>query len=170
MTLAPRYIFVAIFLACAGILGFGLYLQESRHLLACPMCVVQRIAFFAVGITALFAAVHNPGKAGRAAYAGFTALFALAGLVVAVRQVWLQHHPALADCGISPEEAFLNALPLARWWPAMFTANGDCARVTWTFLGFSIPELSLGLFAGLLILTMIVAKVSLRKVHAISGA
>lgn len=170
MIVVPRYIFLTIFLTCAAILGFGLYLQETRHLLACPMCVVQRMAYMAAGITALVAAVHNPGRMGRVAYAGLTGLFALAGLVVAARQVWLQHHPVMADCGISPEEAFLNALPLAQWWPAMFTANGDCARVTWTFLGFSIPELSLALFAGLLVLTMIVAKVSFRKAHVLSGA
>ena len=40
-----------------------------------------------------------------------------------------------------------GALPqrpaLAKWWPAMFEANGDCTKVDWTFLGLSVPELSL---------------------------
>lgn len=160
---SPRHLFVAIFLACAGGLAFGLYLQEYRSLLACPMCVAQRIAYFAVGITALVAAIHDPGRAGRFVYSGLAGTFALAGLVVALRQVWLIYHPQLADCGISPEEAFLNALPLAKWWPAMFVANGDCARVTWTFLGFSIPELSAALFAGLLGLAVLAAFVAPRK-------
>lgn len=160
MILSPRNLYAAIFLACAGILGFGLYLQEYRHLLACPMCVVQRIAYIAVGITALAAAIHNPGRAGRYVYSGLAGIFAIGGLAVAARQVWLIYHPQLAECGVSAEEAFLNALPLARWWPAMFTANGDCARVTWSFLGLSIPELSAGLFAGLLALAIVAAFVS----------
>lgn len=148
----PRCLFLAIFLTCAAVLGFGLYLQETRHLLPCPMCVVQRIAYLAVGIIALAATLHNPVKHGRLVYAVLAGLFSIAGLTVAARQVWLQHHPIFAECGIGPEEVFLNALPLAKWWPAMFAANGDCARVTWTFLDFSIPELSLGLFGALLLL------------------
>ena len=170
MPISPRRIFIAVFLACAGILAFGLYLQETRHLLACPMCVVQRIAYFAVGIVALGAAIHDPGKVGRYVYAGITGLFAATGLVVAARQVWLQYHPALAECGISPEEVFLNALPLAKWWPAMFSANGDCARVAWTFLGFSIPELSLALFVALLALAILAGIASPKAERSGAGA
>ncbi|MBI2314415.1 MAG: disulfide bond formation protein B [Betaproteobacteria bacterium] len=157
---SPRHVFMAIFLACAGSLAFGLYLQEYRNLLACPMCVVQRIAYFGIGLTALAGAIHDPARIGRYVYSGLAGTFALTGLAVALRQVWLVYHPQLAECGISPEEAFLNALPLAKWWPAMFTANGDCARVTWSFLGLSIPELSAALFLGLLALAILAAFVS----------
>ena len=37
---------------------------------------------------------------------------------------------------------FLNGLPLAKWWPAMFEANGDCTKVDWTFLGLTIANWS----------------------------
>jgi disulfide bond formation protein DsbB len=62
--------------------------------------------------------------------------------VVALRQAWLVRYPEAFECGISPEEAFLNALPLARWWPTMFEANGDCADVTWKFMGLTLPDWS----------------------------
>jgi protein dithiol:quinone oxidoreductase len=148
-----RLLFLFIAAATFGLIGFAsYYLQGVKHLLPCPMCVAQRIVYAAIGLTALIAAVHGPGLMGRRAYAGLMGLFALTGLGSAARQVWLTYHPQSFDCGISPEEAFLNALPLAKWWPGMFEAEGDCAKVAWKFLGLSIPELSAIAFTGFLLL------------------
>lgn len=154
----PRLAFFAVFALCLAALGFALYLQEARGLLPCPLCVIQRIAYLAAGLTGLAAAALNPGRTGRRAFTLAIALFALAGLAVAARQVWFQLHPAFASCGISPEEKFLNALPLAHWWPALFAANGDCTRIGWTLLGFSLPELSFGLFAVIALLGLAAAR------------
>ena len=141
--------------ACFGLIAFALiYFQGVKHLLPCPMCVAQRIAYAAIGLTALVAAVHGPGLTGRRAYAGLMGLFALAGLASAGRQVWLTYYPESFDCGISPEEAFLNALPLAKWWPRMFEAEGDCAQVAWKFLSLSIPEWSAVAFTGFLLFSL----------------
>ena len=71
--------------------------------------------------------------------------------------MYLTYNPQAAECGISPEERFLNGLPLAQWWPAMFEANGDCTRVDWTFLGLSVPELSLIAFVLLSGLAIVAA-------------
>jgi disulfide bond formation protein DsbB len=152
MRLNPRPLFLVIFLTSVGLLACALYLQEVEHLLPCPLCVVQRVAYWLVGVTAVLAFVHNPRKVGRRIYSGLLTLFALAGALVALRHAWLVRHPGGFECGISPEEAFLNALPLARWWPAMFEANGDCAKVTWKFMLLSIPDWSFlffVLFAGI---------------------
>ena len=119
------------------------YLQEKLGLLPCPLCVIQRIFFILFSLTALAAAFHRPAGAGRWLYLGLLDLWATLGAAVAAWQVYLTYHPQAAECGISPEERFLNGLPLAKWWPAMFEANGDCTKVDWTFLGLSVPELSL---------------------------
>lgn len=148
--------FAALFAAVLCALGFGLYLQLQKGLLPCPLCVIQRIAFIAIGITALLTAVFSTQRRGQLVGATATALFALSGFVFAARQVWLIRHPELAECGISPEEKLLNELPLAQWWPAMFQANGDCTVVAWTFLGLSVAELSLALFAGVTLFALIV--------------
>lgn len=132
-------------LGCLALLGFAVYyLQGAVGLLPCPLCVIQRIFFILFALTALAAGLHRPaGGGGRWLYAGLLDLWATLGAAVAAWQVYLTYHPQAAECGISPEERFLNGLPLAKWWPAMFEANGDCARVDWTFLGLSVPELSL---------------------------
>lgn len=151
-----RIIFLLIFLACAGLVSYALYLQLADGLLPCPLCIFQRIAYWLVGSIALLAFLHHPQQQGRRIYCGLILLFSLAGAIVAGRQAWLIRFPEAFECGISPEEAFLNELLLARWWPEMFEANGDCTDGTWQFLSLTIPDWSLlaflafALTAGLL--------------------
>ncbi|HBZ29829.1 MAG TPA: disulfide bond formation protein B [Nitrosomonas nitrosa] len=147
-----RTIFLLIFLSCASLIGYALYLQEIKGLLPCPLCVAQRMAYWGVGLTALLAFLHNPKKIGYRLYGGFMLIFALLGTLIAGRHAWLIRYPESFECGISPEEAFLNALPIAEWWPAMFEANGDCADVSWQFLSLTIPDWSLIAFLILFLL------------------
>ena len=146
MKLEMRFLFLFIFLVCAGLLGYAVYLQEAKHLLPCPLCVMQRIAYWLVGLTALAAFVHNPQTTGRRGYSVVVALFALAGAAVAAYHSWLIRHPQDSGCSISAEETFINSLPLAQVWPGMFAANGDCAHVAWKFLTLTIPDWSLFCF------------------------
>lgn len=154
--LKPRILFLAVGVSCFVLMGFGAYwLQGRLGLLPCPLCVVQRIAFLAVGVAALAAAAFGPTRRGAVRFwSALTGLFALAGLVVAVRHVWLTYFPESIECGITPEERFLNALALARWWPGMFEANGDCADVKWKFLTLTIPEWAAVWFAGFVVFSL----------------
>jgi protein dithiol:quinone oxidoreductase len=147
MKLQPRLLFLFVFLACAGLLGFALYLQMFKQLLPCPLCVAQRLAYWLTGLVALLAFLHNPRALGRRIYSVLLAIPALAGALVAGRHAWLVRYPESFDCGISPEEEFLNALPFAKWWPGMFEANGDCAHSTWKLFSLLIPDWSLMWFA-----------------------
>ena len=154
--LKPRLIYLFMAVSCFGLMGFGAYwLQGKLGLLPCPLCVVQRIAFLAVGAAALAAAALGPTSRWAIRFWGaLTGLFSLAGLVVAVRHVWLTYFPESMECGITPEERFLNALALARWWPGMFEANGDCADVKWKFLSVTIPEWAALWFAFFLLASL----------------
>jgi disulfide bond formation protein DsbB len=145
--LSSRLIFLAIFLASAGLMGYGLYLQHVQNLEPCPLCILQRYAFIAVGIVALIAVAHGPGRLGRAAYGALIVLASAAGAAVAGRQTWLQHNPPKAlDCG--PDLAYmLESFPLSQVLPKIFKGEGDCAKVVWKFLGLSIPEWALVWFA-----------------------
>jgi disulfide bond formation protein DsbB len=137
-----RAIFLLVFLGCASLVSYALYLQLVKNLLPCPLCVVQRVAYWLVGLIALLAFFHSPGTIGRRIYSGMMAVFAFTGAVVALRQSWLVRYPEAFECGISPEEKFLNALPIAQWWPSMFEANGDCADVTLKFALLTLPDWS----------------------------
>lgn len=150
----PSYIFLLILLICTSLLGYAQYLQHVENLLPCPLCVAQRVAFWLTGIIALLAFLHKPRITGRRLYGFLIAAFALTGAVIAGRHAWLIRYPESFECGISPEEAFLNALPIAEWWPGMFEANGDCANVDWKFLSLTLPDWSLIAFITLGVLAV----------------
>lgn len=143
MQLNIRFLFLLIFISCGLLLGYALILQNTQGLLPCPLCVAQRFVYWLVGLTALAAFILHPASPMRRWYAGLVATFSLAGAAVALHHLRVIRYPTDMGCGVSPEEKFINALPLARWWPGMFEANGDCAKVTWRFLSLNIPEWSL---------------------------
>ncbi|MFN3398518.1 MAG: disulfide bond formation protein B [Sulfurimicrobium sp.] len=147
MIISFRAMFLAVLACCLGVLGFGLYLQHGLHLEPCPLCILQRIAFICVGLTALVAYLFNPGIVGRMFFGLLTALFSAAGAGVAARNIWLQHLPPdqVPECG--PGLGYLiDAFPLAKALPMVLQGSGECANVAWTMLGLSIPAWALGWF------------------------
>jgi disulfide bond formation protein DsbB len=155
MKLNARLIFLAIFLACTGLIAYALYLQHVMHLEPCPMCILQRYAFIAVGIVALIAALHNPPTLVRRIYGGLVLLFASTGAGVAIRHVWLEHNPPqIFDCG-ADVGFLLESFPLTEAFPMIFRGTGDCTKVPWRFLSLSIAEWSLICFVLIFIATVI---------------
>ncbi len=148
-----RIIFLTVFLICAGSLVYAVYLQLVKNLLPCPLCVAQRLSYWVIGLTAIVAVAHNPRTLGRRLYSGVMMIAALVGGVVATRHSWLVRYPESFECGISPEERLLNSLPIARWWPTMFEANGDCSESSWEFMSLTIPDWSAILFILMAILS-----------------
>lgn len=140
---SSRLAFVAIFVFCAGLIGFGLILQHLEGIEPCPLCIIQRYGFVACGILALVAALHDPQTAVRRVYAGLVLMAAVAGGSVSVRQVWLQHYPPdTSVCG--PDlQYMLQSFPLSDSLPMLFRGDGDCSKVDWTFLSLSIAEWAL---------------------------
>lgn len=146
--LQPRVLLLLIFAACAALLGYGYYLQYGRGLEPCPLCIFQRVCFFAAGLIALAGALHDPDRIGMRVYGGLTLLAAIAGLVFAGRQVWLQHLPKdqVPACGPGLEY-WMKTLPFTETFRKVLRGTGECATVDWTFLGLSIAEWSLIWFA-----------------------
>ena len=161
--LRPRWIYAAIFLSCAGLMAFGLYLQHVEHLEPCPLCILQRYAFVVTGLIALVAAIHGAGRIGTWIYSVLVSLSAIAGAAIAARQTWLQHNPPNAlDCG--PDLAYmLESMPLAQVLPKVFKGEGDCAKVVWKFLGLSIPEWALVWFVLFVVAAVFAVTVALRQ-------
>ncbi len=147
--LPSRAIFAAIFVACASLIGFGLVLQHEVGLDPCPMCILQRYAFVAIGMVALIAAIHGPVRVGVKLYSFLIAALAIAGGSVSVRQSMLQRFPAPepAKCMTGDLDFLLGNFPLAQALPKIFQGTGDCAKVEWSLFGLSIAEWALVWFA-----------------------
>jgi protein dithiol:quinone oxidoreductase len=147
------------FLACAGMLAFGYYLQFSVGLEPCPLCILQRIMLLATGIAFLLAAIHHPGRTGAAIYAGAISLCAAAGSAISARHVWIQHLPEgqRPSCGPSLDY-MLSTLGPAKALGRILRGSGECGVVDWTLLSFSIPEWTLAAFLGFLVWAVFLAR------------
>ena len=153
---SSRIFFSIIFVVCASLLGFGLYLEHVVGLEPCPLCVFQRIAYILVALVALIAAIHNPQKLFEKIYTGLMFVASLCGAGIAGRQVWLQHLPEdkIPECGPGLEY-MLDVFPLADALKMVLSGSGECAEVQWTFLSFSIAEWSILCFVGLTVVSLI---------------
>ena len=164
----PRLLFAAPALACAGLLFYGYYLQYFESQDPCPLCLVQRGLYFLVLAVFAIAALHGPGARGARIYPSLGFFFALCGLGVAGRQVWLQHLPADQVPACGPDLYFmLGNLPFGRAMEKLFMGSGQCAEVHWKFLGLSIAEWSLAWFAALALYALWLA---LRKGAAVQSS
>ena len=146
--LSFRQMALAGALACAGLLACGYYLQYFDGQDPCPLCLVQRGFYYAIGLVLLAGAIHGPGRLGARIYSIGAFLFAAGGLATAVRHVWLQHLPPDQVPACGPDLFFmLDNLPLGRTLQLLLRGSGQCAEVHWRFLGLSIAEWSLAWFA-----------------------
>lgn len=148
--LTPRLALGLVALATVGAMAFGLYLQHVEGLAPCPLCVLQRVGFVGCGIVAGAGALFaRRARALKLAALG-AALFALAGLGVAVwHNVLIWFPPDSLSCG-RPFEWFSDDFPLVVWLPKIFRGDGDCLAVEWHLLGLTIPQWSVVIFVGLL--------------------
>ena len=145
-----RLLYAAPALICAALLGYGYYLQYFDNQDPCPLCLVQRGFYYGILLLFAIAALHFPGRTGRLLYCSAATVAALGGFGVAARQVWLQHLPADQVPACGPDLFFMmENFPLGRVLEKLFMGSGQCAQVTWRFLGLSIAEWSLACFAAL---------------------
>lgn len=158
--LHPRFGYFVGFLVCLGILGFALYLQYVQGQEPCPLCILQRVAWMALGGVFLVATLQGPARVGAVIYG--VLLFVIAGLGTAVagRHVWLQHLPRDQVPACGPDLDFmLQQFPLSETLRRVLAGSGECAETGWTFMGLSIAGWSLvwlvliGLFAVFLTVT-----------------
>lgn len=152
-----RIAFVLIAVACASLLGYGLYLQHVEWLDPCPLCILQRIGFMLIAFFALLAAIHDPGPRGRRVYGTMILLSAGFGGGVAGWHARMQSLPAdlIPECG--PGLGYM--LENFPFWDAVrnvFEGSGSCAEVDWMFLGLSMPWWSLFWFIGLGAVTLVI--------------
>jgi protein dithiol:quinone oxidoreductase len=128
------------FLACVGLLAYAYYAQFVMHLEPCPLCIFQRIGFFVLAVIFLAATLQDPTAFGRRVYALLLSLAALATIGVALRHLYIQSLPpdAVPACGASLD-FMLKVFSLSEVLVKVLTGSGECAKITWEFLGLAMP-------------------------------
>jgi protein dithiol:quinone oxidoreductase len=128
------------FLACTCLVAYAYYAQFVMHLEPCPLCIFQRIGILVLGVVFLIAAAHDPVAWVRRLYALLLALAALATIAIAARHLYIQSLPAdsVPACGASLD-FMLKVFSLSQVLVKVLTGSGECAKVTWEFLGLAMP-------------------------------
>lgn len=126
-----------ICLVCGALLSVALIMEHVMGLAPCPLCMMQRLWVFAVGLIAYISLLHNPRWG---IYPLLGSLATLIGAGFSIRQLWLQGLPddEKPACG-APLQYLLDGNQFSEALSAMTSGTGDCAQVSWSLLGVSIP-------------------------------
>ncbi|HLD17087.1 MAG TPA: disulfide bond formation protein B [Coxiellaceae bacterium] len=152
--MTKRRYFIVGFLFCLLALAGGFYLEHVFNFVPCALCVLQRVCLIVVALVFLSGSFRAPNQS---SFLPLTAwVFSLAGGLLALRQVWLEHHLSGVNEGAClPGMTFLfKTLPFHKaLWEAVKGSN-ECAQIHGTLFGLTLPTWSLGAFILLLLLSL----------------
>lgn len=143
-------------LSSVFLIGAAYYFQHVVGLKPCFLCIIQRMAVMAIGVGSLVMLI-NPEKLITRILGNLIYIIAsLIGLSAALRQMYMQRFPdPYASCGPGFEYVLENN-PIVEALPKLLTATGSCSEVDWSFLGLSMAELMIPVFAIYLVLNIYV--------------
>ncbi len=149
-----------------SLLGIAFYLEYVNGLEPCPLCFLQRLIFFCIGIVCLVSATHKSTRYTKH-YSYTVTILATLGSCLSIRHLYLQSLPFDQMPACLPGLSYmLQEFPLLDLVKAMIMGTGDCGQIAWSFLGLSIPGWTLVAFMGIFfanILQLIQLKIASRS-------
>lgn len=138
--------FVTLGMGCLGLVTFGMALQNMLHLAPCPLCIFQRLLYIVIGVIGLLGFFIPVGYL---LWRALIVVLAALGFGVAAYQTWMQAFPHLApECSFTDPNIFERIVDwLGMQMPSLFLATGFCTSREWEFLGLSMANWSVVIFA-----------------------
>ncbi len=145
MLVTRRKLFLTGFLISVLLIVYVLYTQYVLGLEPCPLCILQRVAVIALGISFLLLALRPPQrKQSKFLTSILLVMISSAGAGIAARHVWLQNLPPDKVPGCGPGLDFMMAnFPLSDVLEMVFSGSGECAEISWSFAFLSMPAWAL---------------------------
>ena len=145
MLVTRRHLLLTGFLISAFLIIYVLYTQYVLGLEPCPLCILQRVAVIALGLSFLLLAVRPPQRKQSKFLASLLlVMISSAGVGIAARHVWLQNLPPDKVPGCGPGLDFMMAnFPLSEVLEMVFSGSGECAEISWSFAFLSMPAWAL---------------------------
>ncbi|GAA0816141.1 disulfide bond formation protein DsbB [Colwellia asteriadis] len=134
-------------LSALGLELTALFFQYSMDLAPCIMCVYQRLAILAIVIAGIIGAAGHNNIIARVTAFSLWGTGAIWGGLIALEHIEMQSNSGslFFSCEFIPN--FPTWAPLHEWLPFLFEATGDCGEISWQFLGFSMPQWMLVIYA-----------------------
>lgn len=124
----------------------ALYFQYGMKLNPCVMCIYERVALFAIVFAGIVGLIAPSWLLVRLVALGLGLGGAIKGLMLSIQHVGYQLNPNPWDqCPLMVE--FPSFLPLDQWLPAVFHPTGLCSEINWQFLGFTMVQWLVFIFA-----------------------
>ncbi|TDQ58039.1 thiol:disulfide interchange protein DsbB [Mesocricetibacter intestinalis] len=124
----------------------ALYFQHGMHLQPCVMCVYERVALAGILLAGLIGALFPAFWLFRLFALATGLISSVKGLFLALKHVDYQTNPGpWNQCSYVAE--FPQTLPLDKWFPYIFSPSGSCSEIAWSFLGFSMAQWIVVIFA-----------------------
>lgn len=124
------------------ILTSAIYFGFANRLEACPLCLMQRLCTFLFGFFCLMGLCLSTLRRARGV-AVMQMLSMAAGIYFASRQLWLQSLPVDSSAVCMPGfDALVHYFSKTQIVTALLWGTGDCAEVTWRWLGLTMPAWS----------------------------
>ena len=141
MLVTRRHLLLTGFLFCVLLIAYALYTQYVLGLEPCPLCILQRVAVIALGVSFLLLALRPPQrKQSKFLTSILLVMISSAGVGIAARHVWLQNLPPDKVPGCGPGLDFMMAnFPLSEVLEMVFSGSGECAEISWSFAFLSMP-------------------------------
>jgi disulfide bond formation protein DsbB len=126
----------------------ALFFQYVMGLEPCIMCIYQRVAMAGIGFAGLIGYFACKSLIARLLAYAFWGVGAIWGLLIAIEHVEMQTSSGslFFSCEFIPN--FPSWAPLHEWIPFLFEATGDCGEISWSFLGYSMPQWMIVVYAG----------------------
>lgn len=139
------------------LLGVAFYMEYQMGLEPCPLCMLQRIAFFMIGVFSLISALGQNASWKRKLALPIVVL-SLLGAGLAIRHLYLQSLPMEELPACLPGLSYMfEVFPWQEIMQAMIMGTGECGDVMWTFLGLSIPGWTLVAFVTMALINLWIA-------------
>lgn len=141
---------------CIALLASAYYFQFALDMEPCPLCIMQRVATLMVAMGCLMAFFLSSRPTGLLIASIWTLLSSLFGFYLAQHHNWLQSLPAdqVPSCGPSLEY-MIDAFPIMDIITVLLRGNGNCADVSWSFIGLSMPGWLMIFFIGFAIASLV---------------
>ena len=141
MLVTRRKLFLTGFLISVLLIVYALYTQYVLGLEPCPLCILQRVAVIALGISFLLLTLRPPlRKQSKFLTSLLLVIISSTGVGIAARHVWLQNLPPDKVPGCGPGLDFMMAnFPLSEVLEMVFSGSGECAEISWSFAFLSMP-------------------------------
>ena len=144
---------ISVLFLCGTLLSTGIFMEHAMSMEPCALCMMQRFWLFACAFLALAGIMHNPNWG---IYPLLTAACAIIGTSFSLRQLWLQNLPTDQAPACGPGFDYMTEnFPVWDLIVAMTSGSGNCAEVSWSFIGLSIPAWLSVFFAAIIFVSIL---------------